>query len=366
MKKNTPSFHRSIVIVALIHLGFLALIVCLVKPPKKAEGQVVWMNPGSFAAPTGEENSLTQQEESSSKEEEPAISESEEPKTPEPNLKPVTEVAAEPLPETLPEPKPEPPTEAQSAPTPETVITPPAPLDSEIPVTTPKPTPTATPEPTLKPKPKTAPKATPKPKTSPKLKPKPKPKPALKEKEEEEEKPKPVAKPKSKNVSTHKSTSPKSSSSKKSSKSSSSKPSRKKNGVDHENENLKKAFLNSKGQGTGNGAEGSGNGSGSHGNGVNENVLAGYHELIHDRFYSQWEQPTAIPTEHRHDFVCTLRLTIERDGAISNFSLAKPSGNPVMDESVLAAAAKVKQIAPLPEGLKESAPYNVNINFELE
>ncbi len=91
-----------------------------------------------------------------------------------------------------------------------------------------------------------------------------------------------------------------------------------------------------------------------------------YHTLIHDRFYSQWEQPTSIPTEHRHDFTSVLKITIQRDGTISDFGLAKPSGNPVMDQSVLEAARKVIKIAPIPEGMGSGGAYTININFELE
>ncbi len=103
------------------------------------------------------------------------------------------------------------------------------------------------------------------------------------------------------------------------------------------------------------------------GGGIDHGVLTAYHELIHDRFYSQWEQPTTIPTEHKHDFLCTLELTIEPDGTISHVALSKPSGNPIMDASVQAAAAKVSKIAPLPRGITAAgAPYVININFELE
>jgi len=124
------------------------------------------------------------------------------------------------------------------------------------------------------------------------------------------------------------------------------------------NSDAKSAFLASKGGGTGAGGAG--------GNGADPSTIDAYHTLIHDRFYSQWEQPTSIPTEHRHDFSTVLRITIQRDGSISDFSLAHPSGNPVMDQSVLEAAHKVFKIAPIPEGMGGSGGYTININFELE
>jgi len=124
------------------------------------------------------------------------------------------------------------------------------------------------------------------------------------------------------------------------------------------NSDAKAAFLASKGGGTGAGGSG--------GNGADPGTVDAYHSLIHDRFYSQWEQPTSISTEHRHDFATVLKITIQRDGTISDFSLAKPSGNPVMDQSVLEAARKVIQIAPVPEKMGSDSGYTININFELE
>lgn len=61
-----------------------------------------------------------------------------------------------------------------------------------------------------------------------------------------------------------------------------------------------------------------------------------------------------------------MRIRIERDGRISSAEIVRGSGNPVMDESVLAAAKRVAQIDPVPGGLGGKEAYTVNINFELE
>ena len=61
-----------------------------------------------------------------------------------------------------------------------------------------------------------------------------------------------------------------------------------------------------------------------------------------------------------------MKIRIEKDGKISSAELVKPSGNPVMDESVLVAAKRVAQIDPPPAGLSSGGAYTVNINFELE
>jgi len=87
--------------------------------------------------------------------------------------------------------------------------------------------------------------------------------------------------------------------------------------------------------------------------------------MIHDSFFSQWEQPTSIFSEG-HSFVCTLKLKILKDGTVAEATIVKPSGNPIMDQSVLAAAGRVKRIAPLPPGIAEGGAYTINIAFELD
>jgi TonB family protein len=130
-------------------------------------------------------------------------------------------------------------------------------------------------------------------------------------------------------------------------------------GDDTESSAAQAAFLASKGGGNGTGGAG--------GNGADPATIDAYQTLIHDRFYGLWEQPTAeIPEDQRSKFTTTLKITIQRDGTISDFSLAHPSGNPVMDQSVLDAAAKVIKIAPIPEGMGSAKGYTVNINFEVE
>jgi TonB family protein len=60
-----------------------------------------------------------------------------------------------------------------------------------------------------------------------------------------------------------------------------------------------------------------------------------------------------------------VRIRIERDGRISKFTIVRPSGNVVVDESVTALAQRVTQVDPLPKGLGGDDFYEVNINFEL-
>lgn len=87
--------------------------------------------------------------------------------------------------------------------------------------------------------------------------------------------------------------------------------------------------------------------------------------MIHDRFFSQWDQPTSI-FDSTKSFVCTVQIKISKAGQILDTKIVKSSGNVVMDESVMAAARRVTQIDPLPAGLGGSEGYTVNINFELK
>jgi TonB family protein len=89
-----------------------------------------------------------------------------------------------------------------------------------------------------------------------------------------------------------------------------------------------------------------------------------YGKMLHDRFYSEWIQPTTSVAVGAK-MSALVRIRIEKDGRVSKFTLVRPSGNVVVDESVTAVAKKVTQVDPLPKGLGGGAFYEVNINFEL-
>jgi TonB family protein len=88
-----------------------------------------------------------------------------------------------------------------------------------------------------------------------------------------------------------------------------------------------------------------------------------YGKMLHDRFYSSWIQPTTSVAVGAK-MSALVRIRIEKDGRVSNFTIVRPSGNVVVDESVAAVAKRVTQVDPLPKGLG-GAHYEVNINFEL-
>lgn len=88
-----------------------------------------------------------------------------------------------------------------------------------------------------------------------------------------------------------------------------------------------------------------------------------YGKMLHDRFFSEWIQPTTSVAVGAK-MSALVRIRIERDGRISKFTIVRPSGNVVVDESVAALAKRVTQVDALPAGLG-GAFYEVNINFEL-
>lgn len=88
-----------------------------------------------------------------------------------------------------------------------------------------------------------------------------------------------------------------------------------------------------------------------------------YAHMLHDRFFGQWAQPTSV-VRSGAKMSTLVKLRIEKDGTVSRFTILRPSGNVVVDESITAMAKRVTRVDPLPPGLGD-AFYEVNINFEL-
>ena len=195
----------------------------------------------------------------------------------------------------------------------------------------PSPTPKPTPKPTSTPKPSTT--STPKPKATPKIIPKPPPKKILLAKAS----PKPL--PKTKPSSTK--------SSEKSQK----------------NEKSLTAKTGAASQ-SGSGKTGSTAKGGSAGDGRSASEFGWYGNMLHDRFYSAWIQPTtSVPSGSK---ISTLvKVRIEKDGRVSKFEIIKLSENVVVNESVEAIAKRVTEVDAPPDGLSNGEHYDVKINFEL-
>jgi TonB family protein len=207
----------------------------------------------------------------------------------------------------------------------------------ELPSATPKPTATAIP----------APKRTPTPAPRPKVTPKPIPKPTPKKTLMAKPSPKPLAKPKS---------SPAKANAK----------SEKKDKITLAKKGS--APQNGSGKSESTGEAGSASGlpaiSSAKAGGSSASEFGWYGNMLHDRFYSAWIQPTTnVPSGAKISTLVNVR--IEKDGRVSKFEIAKPSGNATVNESVAAVAKQVSQVDPPPTGLVKGDHYDVKINFEL-
>ena len=89
-----------------------------------------------------------------------------------------------------------------------------------------------------------------------------------------------------------------------------------------------------------------------------------YGNMLHDRFYREWEQPTTVVASGAK-LSALAKIRIEKDGRISDFKIVRSSGNVVVDESVEAVGKKVTRVDALPAGIGSGGHYDVNINFAL-
>jgi outer membrane biosynthesis protein TonB len=114
----------------------------------------------------------------------------------------------------------------------------------------------------------------------------------------------------------------------------------------------------------GSGKTGSVGKSGSAGGRSNASEFGWYGNMLHDRFYSAWIQPTTTVASGTK--ISTLvKVRIEKDGHVSKFEIVKPSENVVVNESVAAIAQRVTEVDSPPTGLAQGDHYDVKINFEL-
>jgi outer membrane biosynthesis protein TonB len=107
-----------------------------------------------------------------------------------------------------------------------------------------------------------------------------------------------------------------------------------------------------------------GKGAGHTDGGTSASEFGWYGNMLHDRFYSAWIQPTTTVASGAK--ISTLvKIRIEKDGHVSKFEIIKPSENVVVNESVAAVAKRVTEVDAPPAGLGNGNHYDVKINFEL-
>src|SRR5437763_14331350 len=135
--------------------------------------------------------------------------------------------------------------------------------------------------------------------------------------------------------------------------------------IDASNEKKKSAKTTKSSADNGAGKTGAtGNGGGHKGGGTSASEFGWYGNMLHDRFYSAWIQPTTTVASGAN--ISTLmKVRIEQDGKVSKFEIIKPSENVVVNESVAAVAKRVTEVDPPPVGLGSGNHYDVKINFEL-
>ena len=207
----------------------------------------------------------------------------------------------------------------------------------ELPSTTPKPTAIPEPKPTVTPTPK------------PKVTPKPSPKPARNAAHNVAGGPTPkktlLTKASPKPAAKHKPSPAKA------------------NAKSEKNDEITLAKKDSASQ-SGSGQSGSTGKAGSPSGGSSASEFGWYGDMLHDRFYSAWIQPTTnVPSGAKISTLVNVR--IEKDGHVSKFEIAKPSGNATVNESVASVAKQISQVDPPPTGLIKGDHYDVKINFEL-
>jgi colicin import membrane protein len=89
-----------------------------------------------------------------------------------------------------------------------------------------------------------------------------------------------------------------------------------------------------------------------------------YGNMLHDRFYREWAQPTTVVASGAK-LSALAKIRIEKDGRISDFKIVRSSGNVVVDESVEAVGKRVTRVDALPNGVGSGGHYDVNISFAL-
>ncbi|MGI9113684.1 MAG: hypothetical protein DLM52_01675 [Chthoniobacterales bacterium] len=89
-----------------------------------------------------------------------------------------------------------------------------------------------------------------------------------------------------------------------------------------------------------------------------------YGNMLHDRFYRAWEQPQTVVASGAK-FTAVARIRIAKDGRVTEFKIVQPSGNVLVDDSVVAAGRKVTQVDALPAGIGSGDNYEVNLSFAL-
>lgn len=91
-------------------------------------------------------------------------------------------------------------------------------------------------------------------------------------------------------------------------------------------------------------------------------ALASYYLYIRQVMYQAWQQPSQL--RDLPGLSATVMIRVERNGSISRCTLSRPSGNSVMDASVMKAAKSVSRLNALPAQF-DGTFKDITIDFEL-
>lgn len=89
---------------------------------------------------------------------------------------------------------------------------------------------------------------------------------------------------------------------------------------------------------------------------------AWYYDLVRSALYNAWDEPSAASV--RAGATAQVAFRVSRSGAISEPRLARPSGDAVMDASVMQALGSVGSLKPLPNDFKKDHEV-ITVVFEL-
>jgi len=90
--------------------------------------------------------------------------------------------------------------------------------------------------------------------------------------------------------------------------------------------------------------------------------LGWYYSMVRAAMYEAWQQPSALAGTH--GLLSRVLIRVQRDGQITRRTLVQPSGNALMDNSVMTAVESVQQLQALPPGFG-GAYKEITIDFEL-
>jgi len=95
---------------------------------------------------------------------------------------------------------------------------------------------------------------------------------------------------------------------------------------------------------------------------VSDFPFAWYLSLVRERMYQAWAQPSELAGSA--GLRAEVEIRVERSGTITRRRMVRPSGNTVMDQSVMRAVESVSTLKELPPGYG-GAYKDITIEFEL-